>query len=90
MSGVTILGLVAAALTTGAYVPQVVKTWRSGSSADLSLGTYAILLAGILAWLAYGVLLGDLPIILANVVTLGLVGAVLAHVLLSRRRRGDG
>ena len=87
MSGVTILGLVAAALTTGAYVPQVVKTWRSGSSADLSVGTYVILLAGILAWLAYGLILDDLPIILANVVTLGLVGAVLVHVLLSRRRR---
>ena len=87
MSGVTILGLIAAALTTGAYVPQVVKTWRSGSSADLSLGTYAILLAGLFAWLAYGVILDDLPIILANVVTIGLVSAVLAHVLLSRRRR---
>ena len=87
MSGVTILGLVAAALTTGAYVPQVVKTWRSGSSADLSLGTYVILLAGLFAWLAYGVILDDLPIILANVVTICLVGAVLAHVLLSRRRR---
>lgn len=86
MSGITILGLVAAALTTGAYVPQVIKTWRSGSSADLSLGTYAILLAGLVAWLAYGIALDDLPIILANVVTIVLVGAVLVHVLLARRR----
>ena len=85
MSAVTVLGLVAAALTTGAYVPQVVKTWRSGSSADLSLGTYAILLAGLFAWLAYGVLLEDLPIILANVVTIALVGAVLVHIARHRR-----
>ena len=86
MTAVTILGLVAAALTTGAYVPQVVKTWRSGSSADLSLGTYATLLAGLAAWLAYGLLLGDLPIILANVVTIALVGSVLVHLLRHRRR----
>ncbi|MDT7857625.1 SemiSWEET transporter [Rubrivirga sp. S365] len=86
MSAVTVLGLVAAALTTGAYIPQVVKTWRSGSSADLSMGTYAILLAGLVAWLAYGIAVDDLPIILANAVTIVLVGAVLAHVLLSRRR----
>ncbi len=86
MNGVTVIGLIAATLTTAAYVPQVVKTWRSGSSADLSLGTYAMLLAGLVAWLVYGVLLGDLPIILANVVTIGLVASVLVHVLRSRHR----
>lgn len=84
MSGVTVLGLVAAVLTTGAYVPQVVKTWRSGSSADLSLGTYGALLAGLVAWLVYGILLRDLPIILANVVTIALVAAVLVHILRHR------
>lgn len=85
MSGVTVLGLIAALLTTAAYVPQVVKTWKSGSSADLSLGTYAILLAGLFAWLAYGILLDDFPIIAANVVTIGLVASVLVHVIRSRR-----
>lgn len=84
MTGITALGLLAAALTTGAYVPQVIKTWRSGSSADLSLGTYAALLAGLVAWLTYGILLDDLPIILANVVTIALVGSVLVHILRSR------
>ena len=87
MSGVTVLGLVAATLTTAAYVPQVLKTWRSGSSADLSLGTFGMLTAGITAWLAYGVLIRDVPIIAANVVTLGLVLSVLIHVLRSRRAR---
>ena len=87
MSGVTVLGLVAATLTTAAYVPQVLKTWRSGSSADLSLGTFGMLTAGIAAWLAYGVLIRDVPIIAANVVTLGLVLSVLIHVLRSRRAR---
>lgn len=87
MNAVTLLGFVAAFLTTAAYVPQVVKTWRSGSSADLSLGTFGMLTAGILAWLAYGLLVRDLPIIVANVVTLGLVASVLLHVVRSRRAR---
>lgn len=87
MSVVTALGFLAAFLTTAAYVPQVVKTWRSGSSADLSPGTFGMLTAGILAWLVYGFLTRDLPIIAANAVTLGLVASVLVHVLRSRRTR---
>lgn len=51
MNAVTALGFLAAFLTTAAYVPQVIKTWRSGSSADLSPGTFSMLTAGILAWL---------------------------------------
>jgi MtN3 and saliva related transmembrane protein len=81
MSAVTVLGLIAAACTTGAFVPQVVKTYRTRSSADLSLGMYGLLLTGTSLWLAYGLLLGDLPIILANAVTLGLQIAVLVHIL---------
>lgn len=87
MNAVTALGFLAAFLTTAAYVPQVIKTWRSGSSADLSPGTFSMLTAGILAWLVYGVLIGDPPIIVANVVTLGLVGSVLVHVVRGRRAR---
>ena len=87
MNAVTVLGLIAATLTTAAYVPQVIKTWRSGSSADLSLGTFGMLTAGIAAWLAYGLIIRDVPIIAANVVTLGLVLSVLVHVILSRRAR---
>ena len=86
MSGVTLLGLAAAALTTAAFVPQVVKAWRSGSSADLSLGMYALFTTGIVLWLAYGLLIGDLPIIVANVVTLALVLSILVHIVRFGRR----
>jgi MtN3 and saliva related transmembrane protein len=74
---VTLLGLVAATLTTVAFVPQVVKTWRTGSTHDISLGMFAILCAGVAAWLVYGALIGDLPLILANAVTLVLAGTIL-------------
>ena len=77
MSMVTGLGLLAGVLTTVAFVPQVVKTWRTRSTADISLGMFAILVAGIIAWLVYGTLIRDLPLILANAVTLLLAGTIL-------------
>ena len=77
MLSVTALGLLAGTLTTIAFVPQVIKTWRTRSTHDISLGMFAILVAGILAWLAYGALIGDIPLILANAVTLLLAGTIL-------------
>jgi MtN3 and saliva related transmembrane protein len=69
MNSVTILGLVAGCCTTLAYLPQVIKAWRSRSTQDISLGMFLLLVGGMLLWLAYGVLLGDLPLIVANAVT---------------------
>jgi MtN3 and saliva related transmembrane protein len=81
MLKLTFLGLAAAFCTTVAYVPQVVKTWKSRSTADISLGMYLVLMLGIVLWLAYGVLLGDLPVTLANGMALVLVGGILAFKL---------
>lgn len=72
-----ILGLVAASLTTIAYIPQVLKTWKSKSSKDLSLKMLLTFCAGVSLWLIYGVLEKDTPIILANSVTLLLAFALL-------------
>jgi MtN3 and saliva related transmembrane protein len=86
MNFVTALGLLAAALTTFSFLPQVIKTWRSKSAEDLSLGTFSMFCAGVLCWLIYGLLIEDLPIILANAVTLVLAGAVLVQAVVYRRR----
>ena len=86
MSAVTFLGLLAALLTTSSFVPQVLKTWRSGSSADLSIGMYTLFATGVALWLGYGFLVNDLPVILANGVTLALVLVVLGQALWHRRR----
>ena len=85
MDPVTVLGLIAAAFTTASFVPQVLKTWRSGSSADLSLGMYSLFAVGIALWLAYGLLIRDLPVVLANGITLLLVLGVLGQALWHRR-----
>jgi MtN3 and saliva related transmembrane protein len=70
------IGLVAATLTTLAFVPQAVKTWRTGSTGDISLATFSALCVGVVLWLAYGLAKGDWPIILANAVTLPLAGSI--------------
>ena len=72
------VGLVAGCCTTLAFVPQVVKAWRSRCTRDLSLGMYLVLALGIALWLAYGLLIGSLSVTLANGVTLILVLMVVA------------
>lgn len=64
-----IIGLIAATLTTWAYVPQVYKTWKSKSALSLSLTMYLTMFTGIILWLIYGIHLNSLAMILANSVS---------------------
>jgi MtN3 and saliva related transmembrane protein len=66
------LGLVAGALTTFAFVPQVVRIVRTRSAYDISWWLFGILAAGSALWLWYGITLDSLPLIATNVVTLTL------------------
>ncbi|NUO80439.1 SemiSWEET transporter [candidate division KSB1 bacterium] len=70
MNSITVIGLIAAILTTSAYVPQVIKSMKTKSAKDLSLGTSTMLCCGVLLWLIYGVMNDDVPIILSNAITL--------------------
>jgi MtN3 and saliva related transmembrane protein len=66
MEYITILGLVAAVLTTTSLFPQLLKVWRTKSTKDISFGMFALFCTGIFLWFVYGILLRDLPIIIAN------------------------
>lgn len=77
MTGTDWVGSIAATFTTIAFVPQVWKVWRTRHTRDISLGMYAIFTVGVALWLAYGLLLGAWPIIIANGLTLLLAGALL-------------
>ena len=68
MDGVTLIGLLAAAISTLGFAPQVIKIHRSRMTRDLSLGSYVLLFAGLSLWLIYGLLLGAIPIILGNAI----------------------
>jgi len=70
MDLVTILGLIAATCTTFSFIPQAIKTIKTKNTSGLSLSMYSIFTAGILFWLIYGIVINDLPIIVANAITL--------------------
>ena len=72
MEPVQLLGLLAGTLTTIAFVPQVVKTYKSRSAKDLSLGMFTIFCTGTALWLSYGIIRSDVPVISANALTLAL------------------
>jgi MtN3 and saliva related transmembrane protein len=72
-----IVGLVAALLTTVAFLPQVIHTIRTRSTHDISLRMYSLYTVGIFLWLIYGLLLHDMPLIVANIVTFVLSGTIL-------------
>jgi len=64
------IGLIGAILTSMAFVPQALKTIKTKSTHGLSLGMYLIFSVGLICWLVYGIYLQDIPIILANTITL--------------------
>ena len=70
-------GYAAAFCTTGAYVPQVLRVWRTRSTKDISLNTFAVLVTGLTLWLVYGFWRGEIPLIAANSVTLLLASTIL-------------
>jgi MtN3 and saliva related transmembrane protein len=81
MDMVTIVGLAAAVLSTISFLPQAIKTIKTKHTEDLSLGMYSIYSLGVVLWLAYGIMLNKLPIILANVVTLTFTIVILVQII---------
>ena len=73
-----LLGIIAGTLTTVSFVPQVWRIWRRKSATDVSLGTFFLFAAGVLAWLGYGILIRATPVIVANAITLVLAICVIA------------
>jgi len=81
---ITAVGVLAASLTTGCLIPQVLRTHRTKSAGDLSLIYLAAMDAGVILWVVYGVFLDSTPIIVANVASALLVSDLL--VLRLRQR----
>jgi MtN3 and saliva related transmembrane protein len=77
MNPTQLLGLVAGMLTTIAFLPQVIKTWKTRSAKDLSLRMFLLFCLGVAMWLAYGFLVNDIPVIAANLLTLILASTLL-------------
>ena len=79
------IGACAAVLTSLSYIPQVRKAWPRGSTTDLSLKMLIALTAGLLLWIAYGLLKGDWVIVAANSVGAMLSASVLVFKIRDMR-----
>lgn len=76
-----LLGSLAACCTTAAFVPQLVRVWRTKSTRDVSLGMFLLFCVGLGLWLVYGARLESTPLIASNAVTLVLAFGILAAKL---------
>ena len=72
------LGFIAGFLTVSSFLPQVVRTWRTKRTADLSLGMVVLLVTSASLWILYGVVRRDWPVIATNTGVVSLTGALLA------------
>ncbi|HYD29978.1 MAG TPA: SemiSWEET transporter [Azospirillaceae bacterium] len=79
-----IVGTVAGLCSTSSFVPQVVKVWREGDTEAISLKMYLVTVTAFALWVGYGFLIGSLPVIVFNTLSLVLSGTIL--VLKLRRR----
>ena len=83
---VEIIGFVAALLTTYAFVPQVIKVWKSKSSKGVSVSMYLVLLLGVFLWGVYGYLIESMSIMIANTVT-GLLQLMILILILMNKNK---
>jgi MtN3 and saliva related transmembrane protein len=87
MQYTTLIGFAAAILTTIAFVPQVLHILRSGNVEGISIAMYSVLISGVSLWLVYGIILDELPIILANSITLVLTITVVILTIYKRSKK---
>ncbi len=73
----TILGTVAGILSTSSFVPQVLKAWREGNTEAISKRMYVVTVSAFILWTIYGFVIGSMPIIVFNILSLVLSGTIL-------------
>jgi|SRR5918998_5526772 MtN3 and saliva related transmembrane protein len=81
----TLVGLVAGCIGTYSFVPQVLKCWRTGETAAISLRMFAVRTFGAVLWTFYGLVIGSLPVLIFSAVGLLLCATIL--VLKTRESR---
>lgn len=81
-----IIGITAGALSCFTFAPQVYKTWKSGSSKDVSLSMFIVATVSTAFWLIYGLMINSVAIIGTNIIVLILSGTMLLLLLTGRRK----
>ncbi len=84
MNTTEIIGYFSAFLTTFAFVPQALHSWKTRDLSGVSLPMYSLFTAGVLGWIIYGFKINSLPVLIANIATLLLACMVLVLKLKHR------
>ena len=74
---IEIIGYCAASLTTIAFLPQAIRSWRTKDLSGISLGMYSLFTVGVGLWLIYGLIIEKWPLIIANALTFALALSIL-------------
>ena len=74
---IEVIGYCAAFLTTIAFLPQAIQSWRTRDLSGVSLGMYSLFTVGVGLWLVYGLIIEKWPLILANALTFTLALSIL-------------
>lgn len=84
---VEIIGYIGAFLTTAAFFPQTWKVIKTRDTRSISLAMYVLFTFGICFWLAYGAMIGSIPVVIANVITLVMSSIILVMKI---KEKGSG
>ena len=84
---IEIIGYCAAFLTTIAFLPQAIQSWRTRDLSGISVGMYSLFTAGVGLWLVYGLIIEKWPLILANALTFALALSILVLKLRSKSQK---
>lgn len=87
IDAISVIGGLAAAASTSSFAPQAWKIIKTRETKGISVGMYGITVVGFALWFAYGLLLGQWPLIFTNSVCLLLSAFILAMKILSPRTR---
>ena len=84
---IEIIGYCAAFLTTIAFLPQAIQSWRTRDLSGISVVMYSLFTTGVGLWLVYGIMIETWPLILANALTFALALSILVLKLRTKHQK---
>lgn len=83
------IGLIAGVIGIFAWIPQIIEVWVHKRHEGLSLTSFSVVSIALLLWLIYGILVESIAMIVANIMTLSVIGAIILGAWRARRSEGS-
>ena len=84
MVSIELVGYLAIVLIASSLVPQVIKSWKTKSTKDISLFWNSLYVLGLICWLTYGIGIKNTPLIVSSVIE----GTLAASLLILKIKYG--